>query len=76
MAEGTLIVGRIIGQENKYVMCRMNMENGQILDRSGPMTEDDVRAVLREKFGENESLIETRITAAQQDPAFCFISCA
>lgn len=70
MDNETLIVQRIWGREDKYVMYVRNTENGQILRTSNDLTENQVRSRLRDS-GKTELQIETRILSAQSQPATC-----
>ena len=68
METGTLIVGRIKGKEDKFLMLLVSLQKGHILESSRELTEDELRTALAENYGESESQIEVRIELAKAHP--------
>jgi hypothetical protein len=68
METGTLLVGRIKGKKDKFIMVLVNAQKGRILESSKELTEDELRTVLTENYGESESQIEERIGLAKAHP--------
>jgi hypothetical protein len=68
MDKGALAVGRVIGHEDEYVMYLVSLEKGRILESSKHLTEDELREILTESYGESETEIEGRIALAKAHP--------
>ena len=68
MDKGALAVGRVVGHEDEYVMYLVCLEKGRILESSKHLTEDELREILTESYGESDTEIESRIALAKAHP--------
>jgi hypothetical protein len=68
MGKGALAVGRVVGHEDEYVMYLVSLEKGRILESSKHLTEDELREILTESYGESDTEIEGRIALAKAHP--------
>jgi len=68
MEQGALALGRVAGQNDKFVMYLVNVEKGRILRSSEHLTEDELREILAENYAESASEIEGRIALAKAHP--------
>jgi hypothetical protein len=65
---GTLIVGRLKDRPGKFIMILVNAQMGKILESSDELTEEGVRKLLADSYGESASQIDARIQQANNSP--------
>jgi hypothetical protein len=65
---GTLIVARINGKENQFVILLVSIQKGCILESSTALTEDDLRVALAKNSDETHAQIDERIALARAQP--------
>jgi hypothetical protein len=65
---GTLVVGRLTGRPGKFIVMLVNAQMGKILETSVELTEEEVRKLLADNYGESAAQIEMRIQQANTSP--------
>jgi hypothetical protein len=65
---GTLVVGRIKGRPGKYIVLLVSIQKGHMLESSRELTEEKLRELLAENYGESETQVQARIDLANASP--------
>lgn len=66
--KGRLIVGRVNGKDDAFIILLVSIQKGHILESSRELTEGELRIALDEKYDESENEIEARIKRAKTHP--------
>ncbi len=66
---GALIVARVKGDDDTYVVLLVSTQRGCILESSFGLSEEALRALLTENYGEADEVIDERIERAKTHPA-------